>query len=244
LGTDSFFFEEKHLPPPAAATRLTRSGTASEVVKEAEIEGEVLERLKPEHSVFEFAETLLNEEEEDYGSEAMQAIGHSLERKEAVWWAVNCVKAVPELTKEEPAKEALSAAEDWFKDFADNKRRIAFDKAEILGLEEPAALPGAAAFFCQGSIAPSTVEQEILPDAKAVFAMASAAATLAAVTFEPEKARDRYKAFLTLAKEVAEGKNRWKENATPAKPTQATPTATRPATTTGLPVKPPKGGYY
>lgn len=237
-------------PAPPQDVKLLRPKAATEVIAAAELEGDALTKHQPEHSPMELAQLLLQDEEEDYGSEAMQLAGHALERREAVWWALQCVKTVPELTAEEPAKEAIQAAENWFGDFEDNDRRIAFDKAQIVGLEEPAALPGTAAFFCEGSIAPVTVEQEVKPDEKAVFALASAAATLTAVAVDPKLAKDRYKAFLQLAQDVAEKKNRWPEKPTKPKPAvQPTPTATRPTVPNApsgppKPPPPPKKGYY
>jgi hypothetical protein len=251
------------LPPSA---KMLSPGTATEMGKLSKLEGPALERLKPEHSAYELAELLLNEPEEFFGAQAMHLLGHSLERREVVWWALHCVKAVPELVADKAAQETLAAAEAWFENFADNQRRIAFDQAQIFGPDKPASMPGIAAFFCEGSLTPATVEQEIKPDPQLVFGMGITTTIISALAgdAEPEKATERFKSFLALAKDIAEKKNRWKE-APPSKPSsQPTPTATRPsvaaapganpsspaspAAPVAPPVKPPppppKKGYY
>ncbi|MBN9524112.1 hypothetical protein J0H58_37320, partial [bacterium] len=86
--------------------------------------------------------------------DAVRATAFLLPRREAVWWAVRCVRAVLAAAADPKAAAALDAAARWAARPTDDARRAAFAAAEAAGVGTPAGAVGAAVFFAEGSLAP------------------------------------------------------------------------------------------
>jgi hypothetical protein len=190
--------------------------------------------LKPEHSPKQYLDALAKA---GHLHDAVRVMAFTLNRREAIWWALQCVRKVPALATPEKAAAALAAAEAWAEDPTDDKRRLAFAAGEAAPFETAAGCVALAAFFIEGSLSPAHLQPVPAPSHSGPAA-ASTAVVLAAVTTEPEKADEKYKAFLALGHEVAAGTNRWK-----AAKTQAGPAA-GPAPRPTAPPPPPSRGYY
>jgi hypothetical protein len=158
--------------------------------------------------------------------EALAAAGHTaaalrvaawvLPRREAVWWACECVAAHP--APDAPPEEAgaLSAAQQWATAPTEDRRRAAEKAAEAVNYATPAGQAAIAACWSGGSMAPPKVP--VVPPPEHLLPRACANAALLAVTLgDPHAAADRLARCLALAADVASGKNRWKEE----KPTTA-----------------------
>jgi hypothetical protein len=144
--------------------------------------------------------------------EAVGFLAWALPRREAVWWACQCVRQALPPGEAGPARAALEAAERWAAAPTDENRRAAFAAAEAADFGTPAGCLGAAAFWSGGSMAPPKLPP--VPPAEHLMPGAVVnAVQLAAVCRGPEKAAEKYRTFLALAADVAAGKNRWKDPA-------------------------------
>ena len=141
-----------------------------------------------------------------------------LGRREAVWWASQCARR--SLGEKDPPAEraAVEVVERWVADPSEENRRKAEEAAAAVNYGTPGGCAALAAFWSGGSLAPPKLQVVPPPEHLLPGAVANAV-VLAAVTREPEKAGEKYRVFLSLGKDVAEGKNRWKE-AQPAAPTR------------------------
>ncbi|QDV32781.1 hypothetical protein ElP_06210 [Tautonia plasticadhaerens] len=158
--------------------------------------------------------------------EAVKLLALALPRREAVWWACRCCRE--SLTGDEPpeALSALEAAERWAADPIEEHRRAAHAAAEASGMEAPAGCAAMGAFFGGGSIAPPNVP-DVPPAPHLTAHVVAGAVMLCAVRSEPEKAPEKYRAFLALGFSVADGADRPPPIALPAG--QPAPVSPRPA---------------
>jgi hypothetical protein len=142
--------------------------------------------------------------------EAVRFLSWALPRREAVWWACQCMRHVHQAGDPESALAAIEAAERWAAAPTDDNRRAAFEAAEAADFGTPAGCVGAAAFWSGGSMAPPGLEA--VPPAEHLMPGAVAnAVQLATVLREPKKAEEKYRLFVALAADVAVGKSRWQE---------------------------------
>ena len=148
-----------------------------------------------------------------YG-DAVRLIAHSLPKREAVWWAWVCARRA---AGEHPSPEiaaSLAATERWIAHPDDANRRAAMEAAEQADLGTPAGCAGLAAFFSGGSVAPP--EAPATPPDEQISARAVAGGVvLAAVTTEPERAAEKFAAFVQQGVDVAMRVGVWRAAGTP-----------------------------
>lgn len=142
--------------------------------------------------------------------DAMKVLAHALPKREAVWWA--CLIAAEARGPSPEAARALEAARSWVIDPTDAHRRSAFAAAQKAGLETPAGCAAAAAYFSGGSLAPADLPV-VAPPEPATAKLVVGALTFCAVIHEPEKAPEKFAAFLRIGREVAEGQRPWPQAA-------------------------------
>ncbi|WP_421988713.1 DUF6931 family protein [Roseococcus sp.] len=136
--------------------------------------------------------------------DALRLVAHALPKREAVWWACMCARAVP--VAESPAcdAEALAAAETWVRKPDEAARRATMEVAQKGGFRSPEAWAAVAAFWSGGSMAPEG--QPVVPPADHLTGVAVAGAIiLAATRVTPEKAEGRFLRFLESARDIAGG---------------------------------------
>ncbi|HTU21194.1 MAG TPA: hypothetical protein VMG10_24285 [Gemmataceae bacterium] len=143
--------------------------------------------------------------------DAIRFLASALPKREAVWWACGCIRAMPD-PLDAPAAIALQAAEKWAADPSDENRRAAMPAAEAVGLAHPAGCIAAACFWSGGSLAPPDLPP-VAPAAHLTAHVVTASLLLAAVRAEPVQAPEKQRQFLKLGLDVASGVNRWKEPA-------------------------------
>lgn len=141
--------------------------------------------------------------------DATRFLAHGLPKQEAVWWACLCARQTQGANPAPKATAALQAAEQWVKDPSEDNRRAALPAAEAADFGTPAGCAAIAAFWSGGSMGPPNVPT--IPPGEYLTALAVAGVVmLAAVLTEPERAPDKFRRFLTLGIEVANGSERWK----------------------------------
>lgn len=137
-------------------------------------------------------------------ADATRFLAHALPKRESVWWACLAARAGmgDRMTPEQAA--SLQAAEQWVFKPAEENRRPTFAAAEAAGLDNPASWAAVAAFWSSGSLAPAG--QPVIPPPDDLCAKAVAGAVmLAAVNEAPEKATNKYQAFLRQGIDIAKG---------------------------------------
>jgi len=138
--------------------------------------------------------------------DAIRFLAVALPKREAVWWALLCVRSA--LPKPPPeATKAISAAEGWVKQQTDASRRSCGEAAELAGHGTAAGCLADAAFWSGGSLAPPHLPA-VAPSDELTGAGVSAAVLLAAV-IDPDNAPANRAKFVVLGSEVASGKSRW-----------------------------------
>jgi len=181
--------------------------TASEVCRKYAPSAEAVALLADGPTPRAFLDRLIAGE---HFADAEAFLAHALSKREAVWWACQCVRHV--IGPEPPPKvaEALKVAEEWATVPGDENRRKAMPAAEAVGFDHPAGCVALAAFLSGGSLAPPTLEE--VPPADHLTATAVAGAVqMAAVLSEPANAPEKHRRLLKLGIDVARGVNRWKE---------------------------------
>lgn len=143
--------------------------------------------------------------------DAEVVLAHCLPKREAVWWASQCVRAAAGPQPPPAVEAAIQAAEAWAAAPGDRNRRRAYPAAEAAGFGHPAGCVALAAFLSGGSLAPPDLPA-VPPADHLTGDTAAAAVQLAAVLSDPARAPERHRAFLKLGLDVARGKNRWKDN--------------------------------
>jgi hypothetical protein len=103
-------------------------------------------------------------------------LSHLLPRREAVWWAAQCVLA---LVGEDGADEALRAAETWVRTPEDENRRAALTVANACDRRKPATWLAFAAGWSGGSLL--AADQKPVAAPPGACAMAANAAIMMAV---------------------------------------------------------------
>jgi hypothetical protein len=109
-------------------------------------------------------------------SDAILFLSHLLPRREAVWWAVQCVRA---LTADASADEALRASETWVRTPEDENRRAALLIANDSDRRRPTTWLAFAAGWSGGSMVPP--DQNPTPPPSGACAMAANTAIMMAV---------------------------------------------------------------
>jgi hypothetical protein len=151
------------------------------------------------------AEALARLEAAGRMSDALRLVAHALPKREAVWWACVCARAVsvPDLPPVDVA--ALEAAEAWVRNAGeDGLRRAAWAAAQKTAFRSPEAWTAVAAFWSGGSMAPEG--QPVVPPADHLVGVAvGGSVVLAAVRVRPESAPDRMRRFLESARDIGAG---------------------------------------
>ncbi len=134
----------------------------------------------------------------------MRLVAHALPKREAVWWACMCARAVPDAALSPNDAEALERAEQWVRRPDDAARRAAMAAAERTKFDSPEAWAAVAAFWSGGSMAPEGQPPVPPPDHLTGTAV-TGAVILASVRIKPERQPGRFVRFLGSARDIATG---------------------------------------
>ena len=134
-------------------------------------------------------------------SDAVLFISHLLPRREAVWWAAQCVRA---LLGEGAADEALRAAEIWVRTPEDDNRRAALSAANDSDRRKPTTWLAFAAGWSGGSLLPAD-QKPVPPPAGACAMAANTAIMMAVAAGDPRAVVDRIEACAEAGVRFASG---------------------------------------
>jgi hypothetical protein len=138
-------------------------------------------------------------------AKAVRVQAHLLSKRQCVWWGVLCVEDACAEALSEPEANAKLAAREWLEEPGENRRRRCESAAGKTKLDGPGSWLAMGAFWSGGSIAPEEMG-EVAPDDKLTGQAISSSLMIAAVTGDATKAKDRYRAFLAKAPDVASGR--------------------------------------
>jgi len=132
--------------------------------------------------------------EKELHPDAIQLIAHYLPKRQAVWWACQCIKSTfgPKTTPQ--MKAAVEAAEKWVAQPTEENRRAAQQSAELEESGSPANVVGLAAAFSEQ---PPAADARIRDKQQYMTAKLAAAAVLLAATSDAEKAKPNMAEFVS-----------------------------------------------
>jgi hypothetical protein len=136
--------------------------------------------------------------------EASRLVAHALPRREAVWWACMCGRAVPDEGERALDSTALLAAEHWVRKPDDLARRAAMEAAQGAAFQSAEAWAAVGAFWSGGSMAPPG-QPDVPPGPQLTGLAVAGAVLLAATRRRPERSAERLVRFLDAADSIAAG---------------------------------------
>lgn len=135
---------------------------------------------------------------------ACRLVAHALPKREAVWWACMCARAVPDEKATPLDAAALEAAEAWVRRPDEKARRACMAAAEKSNYRSTESWAAVGAFWSGGSMAPEG--QPVVPPGEHLTGTAiGGAVILAGVRRTPQHLDDRLRRFLASAREIAMG---------------------------------------
>lgn len=135
---------------------------------------------------------------------ACRLVAHALPKREAVWWACMCARAVPDEKATPLDGAALEAAEAWVRRPEEAARRACMAAAEKSNYRSTEAWAAVGAFWSGGSMAPEG--QPVVPPGDHLTGTAiGGAVILAGVRRTPQHLDARLRRFLASAREIALG---------------------------------------
>ncbi|MBW6400947.1 hypothetical protein KPL78_24020 [Roseomonas sp. HJA6] len=136
--------------------------------------------------------------------DAVKLVAHALPKREAVWWACMCARAIPDAALPPEDGGAITAAEGWVRRPDEPARRAAAAAAEKTKFATPESWTAMGAFWSGGSMAPEGQMAVPPPDHLTATAV-TGAVMLAAVRHVPDKQKERLERFLVSARDIAGG---------------------------------------
>jgi len=175
------------------AEPATKSGTTiRDLCERAKLGEDAKALLKKEHTPRQFLELLIGKE---LFLDAIRFLAFTLPKREAVGWGCLCVRQILGTEDASKISEAHVAVERWVSNPDDANRRAAKDAADKEGLESLSAPLALAVFFSGGSIAPANLAP-VAPAEHLTPQFVAGAIIVSAVKNQPEKAPEKYRAFL------------------------------------------------
>ena len=182
------------------ATQATPAGqTVARLVEVSELEEESRALFTAEQGPREFLQVLI---EKERLADAVRLLAHALPRREGVWWAWVCARRAAGETPAPRVKAALEATELWIREPTDEHRREAMQRAEEVGFGTAAGCAGLAAFLSGDNLAPANVSTPVPPGEFMAAKAISGAVMIGAVASEPEKANEKFQAFIQQGLDV------------------------------------------
>lgn len=169
---------------------------AVEVCRYFSLSGDGRKLLQPDITPEQFMDVLV---ENKLYPDAVQLLGHYLPKRQAVWWALTCVKQG--LTEVTPVvEEAFKATEKWIADPSEENRKATLKAADEADASTPAGAAALAAFYSEGL--PKTEDPKANARAFFMTAKLASAAVLLAATGRPEELQIMFAAFVEKGREV------------------------------------------
>jgi hypothetical protein len=136
--------------------------------------------------------------------EAARLVAHALPKREAVWWACMCARAIPDPALKPEDMASLAAAEAWVRRPEERARRAAAEIAEKTSFKSAEAWAAMGAFWSGGSLAPEGMA-DVPPGEHLTGVAVAGAIVLASVRVSVERQDERLRKFIDAARSIAAG---------------------------------------
>jgi hypothetical protein len=179
-----------------------KQNLATDVAKALELGAEATLLLDPNLLPAEFLNQLL---EKELYPDAVRFLASALPKREATWWACQCVRAnIGETSPTASDLKAIELAEAWVYKPTDENRQATMTAAEATEFKSAAGWAAIAAFWSGGNISP--VPHSSIEPAEGLFSKAVVGAVmLAAVQDKVEKIKSNYQLYLKKGIDIACG---------------------------------------
>ena len=141
--------------------------------------------------------------------DAVRFLAHAMPKREAVWWAWVCARRTTLPDTKGKIQASLDATERWIAQPTDDNRRAAMKAAEEAEFGNAAGCAGLAAFFSGESLAPASAPQPVPPGEFLTAKAVAGAVIFAAICTEPERAEEKFRAFLEQGLSVMQRIKLW-----------------------------------
>lgn len=200
--------------PKAAAPKAPKvSGDLAKI--EAKLAAEVCQRYEPGKEAAKLLEPGMTPQgflerlrDNELHEDALAFLAYALPKREAIWWGLECVRALTPAQAPAPIAAALAAVQAWVDQPGEEQRRAAMPAAEAATFGTPAGCAALAVFFSGGSLAPPDCPK-VPPDEKLTARTIAAAVVLGILTAEPDKADEHSKVFVAHGIEVGSAPAPW-----------------------------------
>src|SRR6476661_7380960 len=177
--------------------------TAAELSQRAALDDEARNLARPDLPVRAYVEQLAA------GGrlrEAIAVLAQLLPNRNAVAWALESIRRVPDAAAAKP----VEAVERWLADSNDETRRGAWVSAEHAGVDTPAGCLALAVFLSGGSLAPPETQVAPEPEPHLCGQIAAGAISMA-VASDPVNAPDHFRAILDRGFQLVRELKIWEE---------------------------------
>lgn len=181
---------------------------AIEVCQRFELQNEVKMILKETDTPASFFEKLIQGE---HYIDAVRFLAYGMPKRESIWWSYLCAYQVEKAIDIDKNKlcliiKILEGVKRWVYNPNEEDRFAVKEAAEALQFKASSSWVAMAVFWSGGSVNPP--EDPKVEPGKYLTAQAVAGAiSLAAVLYNPEKAKEKYKRFLEQGINIANGGN-------------------------------------
>jgi hypothetical protein len=196
---------ESHRGRSFMSTDSKPAKTAAEICQQAKVTPAGVKLVRDGMEPKAYLDLLIEKKQH---ADAVRFLAHWMPKREALWWACLCARPDQGQTAPPLVAAAQKAAEAFVVEPSDEKRRAAHAAAQKAGVGSPVGLTCEAIFFSEGSMGPP--EFQAVPAPEGLAATTAANAIILAAVAVPEKMAAKFAQFLTLGKDVAAGKNKWK----------------------------------
>ena len=181
-------------------TKITQT-KASDITGLFELDEQGQKLLSDEISPADFIQALIDNE--DF-SDAVSFVAYALPKREATWWACQCVRSCLNDQSIATDKKAIELAEAWVYKPTSENCRSNYQAAEATEFKTPAGWAAMAAFWSGDNI--SLVENTIVvPDKDLTAKAVIGAVMMAAVLDGAETVKEKYQLFMRQGIDIASG---------------------------------------
>jgi len=167
------------------------------------IDEDALELLQPELTPEEYIKKLMDNE---FFADSIIFLSHGLPKREAIWWACLCAKAVTDKDTKADDLASLTMAEKWVYEPDNKKRRMCGTLAEKGEYKSAQNWAAAAVFWSGGSI--TKEDEPAMEPAPYLYAHAVSGAILNAVGMSDVDDIDiQFQQFIKRGLNIADGGN-------------------------------------
>ena len=201
---DLLWLQSKAVLQKLISMKKINAKTAQELTTHYDaIADDAFDLLNPDLTPEEYLNTLMGKE---YFADSIVFLAHALPKREAIWWACLCSKAVTNKNTKADDLASLTMAEKWVYEPDDKKRRMCGTLAEKGEYKTAQNWAAAAVFWSGGSI--TKEDEPAMEPAPYLYAHAVSGAILNAVgASEADDIDMQFKEFINSGLNIADGGN-------------------------------------